>query len=1057
MISKWTISFLFLYLGIQGFGYGQTGYSVAHYTANNGLPQNSIKSIVADSEGFIWLATEDGLARFDGRAFRVYNGLNRKISNNRMIHIYRGRKEITLPESGRNKISYAYFLEGENLKIENGNATIDTIRGTTWHKNINTLGRDPRQILAATGFPSVIGLKSSPLGYLIQARDGDTDFYICDEETISYYENWRKKQVMRFHSDSRWNFFSVGNRLRYLNTNGSVTTIFDGKADTAPLSGDILADPSYEKTKHQVELYWNSSAGQAFIYHKRNLYILEGQKEGALVTRLVVGDFDLNERDIQQVYFDKFSRKVFFGSRTTGLFVLTRQQFRTINGNNDPENIFYAHIPYDSNSVLTGAGFIAGFDPVTKKNITGKIPIAGRLHLGDQRGLFRDKNGDVWIKSGHSLFWLDNKGILLRRQWKFDYEIRTLHLGENGQVWWSADQQGLYRVKPEIQDAQAEQVMANTKVNITCIESLNRNQLLIGKAAGLFLFDIARKKLTLVQGTESLYIKSIHVSGNNRIWFTALDKGLMLLDKGRLISFPLDKNKYLASPHCVVDDGQGYFWVPTNRGLFQMCIRDLLAYAASENAKPGNKRRPGTVAVHPEIFYLYHAMDEGFNTDEFNGSCQPCAAKLANGYISLPSLSGLVWYNPKQINNYFPDGNIVLDEIDVNQKPLPFSGDSVSFPLRPEQVALHFSTAYFGNDYNLNLSYALVKKISETKSAAWIPVDNKDFTVRYSSLASGKYVLLIRKQDGFGLNHFSLKKIYLEIPPLWYETLWARSFFVLILAAAIYLFVVYRLKETEKEKVNLENIILQRTDSLKDTLKRLEVSNTKMEEQVHVMSRLLASISHDIQSPLRYITFAISDIPQMLEAGEFKEVSKLSVMLSDLSDRTGHMLRDLLSYTKVQVYGSRMYFEEINLKSLIDNKMKIFQSVNARNNNRVINVLSDTVNVFSDYQLLSIIIHNLLDNAAKCTLRGEIRIYSRVTDNHETELIISNSKVGLADEIIEMLNSDVPIGERGHPIKEKAAGIGLLIVKEISDLIKVRIRVSQTDVTSFHLFFSQDV
>lgn len=60
------------------YSFAQKRYTVSHYTSDNGLQQNSVKSIAMDSEGFVWLATEDGLARFDGRQFYVFNKFNVK-------------------------------------------------------------------------------------------------------------------------------------------------------------------------------------------------------------------------------------------------------------------------------------------------------------------------------------------------------------------------------------------------------------------------------------------------------------------------------------------------------------------------------------------------------------------------------------------------------------------------------------------------------------------------------------------------------------------------------------------------------------------------------------------------------------------------------------------------------------------------------------------------------------------------------------------------------------------------------------------------------------------
>src|SRR6185295_3125727 len=113
-----------------------------------------------------------------------------------------------------------------------------------------------------------------------------------------------------------------------------------------------------------------------------------------------------------------------------------------------------------------------------------------------------------------------------------------------------------------------------------------------------------------------------------------------------------DRAGYLSVSHCIVEDSLGFFWISTNRGLFQVSKKDLLNYAQ------GNQQ---------QVFYLYHDKEEGFYTNEFNGGCQPCAVKLANGYISLPSLNGIVWFAPAALNTILPDKNIFIDKIEIDQ------------------------------------------------------------------------------------------------------------------------------------------------------------------------------------------------------------------------------------------------------------------------------------------------------------------------------------------------------------------------------------------------------
>ena len=1051
---------------VSGYSFAQSGYNVDHYTAENGLPQNSVKSIAADSEGFIWLATEDGLVRFDGHRFYVFNTSNLNVKSNRVSIIQPSSRNSVLPEnpslsSERAHVAYAKVGLDEAVRIENGRATYDTTYSLNRDMKLYPLKKDSKDIYSILGLPdSWYNYPVPNYHFMITGGREEGNFYVCTKTHANYFRNWKIQYKIANPVSNPWNYFSIGERLYYFHQRGVFDRIFDKKLSKFSMAGDILYNTAYKTGKADIKLYSNNNSDQAFLFLAGNLYELEQQRDGSLVTRLLVKDFDLPPREIDVIHFDKTSGKIYLGSSTNGLYVLSKHQFQTLTVTGDDRpNIFYSQLPYLNNAVLTSTGIIVGKDSLTDRIIDKRLRTMAKINPFDARIIVRDRNDQLWIKNKENLIQLDRNGKKVIKQWRFKNEIKAICQGKDSQVWVGVINQGLYKVDPEDPDAIPRFFGADSLKDITYLESLSKKQLLAGTATGLFSIDLSTQKPRLIEGTKGVYIKSIHILDRNRAWVTAQTKGLMLLDTEKgLVTFPLDKNRYLASPHCVVNDGVGYLWVPTNRGLFQMNVNDLLAYAKLKSAANTSKLPAGQNKPPSELFYMYHAMDEGFNTNEFNGSCQPCGVKLANGYISLPSLNGLVWFRSEWVSRYRSGGHIILDKAEVNQQSTSVSGDTVRLPLNPENIKLYLSTAYFGNDYNLNLSYAIAREGSDARSLFWLPIDNKDFTVRYSSLNSGKYTLIVRKQTGFGINSYTVKKIHLIIPQMWYETAVAIFLFVialiLVLTFAVYFYNAYRLKAIKREKAALEEIVLSRTVSLETALNELEQSKSRSDHQVHIMSRILASITHDVQSPLKYIAIASGYIPGMVQKQQFDQISDVGTMITDLSHRTGNMLRDLLDYIKIQVYDKRMSFEQINLKKMVDNNLELFESFAENKGIFLANELADTIQVTSDYQLLAIVVRNLIDNAVKHTHQGEIRI-SAQTSSSQTELIISNSGLTLAQEKIDLINSPTDVNEISYPFNdERSTGLGLVIVREVAQLIGIKVKVTQTDVTSFYLIFN---
>ena len=98
-------------------------FNIMHYSDENGLPQNSVKAIMKDNNGFIWLATEDGLVRFDGQHFYTFNRSVSSISSNRIYGLIPSLSDYNLTD----KRFSAQIQQNECLKIEkDGSAKIDT-------------------------------------------------------------------------------------------------------------------------------------------------------------------------------------------------------------------------------------------------------------------------------------------------------------------------------------------------------------------------------------------------------------------------------------------------------------------------------------------------------------------------------------------------------------------------------------------------------------------------------------------------------------------------------------------------------------------------------------------------------------------------------------------------------------------------------------------------------------------------------------------------------------------------------------------------------------------
>lgn len=209
--------------------------------------------------------------------------------------------------------------------------------------------------------------------------------------------------------------------------------------------------------------------------------------------------------------------------------------------------------------------------------------------------------------------------------------------------------------------------------------------------------------------------------------------------------------------------------------------------------------------------------------------------------------------------------------------------------------------------------------------------------------------------------------------------------------------------------------------------KSLLVANKQMAELVAIRDRLLSIIAHDLRSPIGNLN-QLLDLISIPEDGS-PDAELLSLCRSSASEAFG-LLENLLNWAKGQYKESKVNKSVINVYQLISNVVRNQNSAIKRKNQRV--VLSEDLGhtVCCDACMMDIVLRNLLSNAIKFTpIGGEICISTQKT-NDVLEIHVSDSGVGISEELI----SKIFLSHTQHSTlgtaNEKGSGLGLMICKE---------------------------
>ena len=382
-------------------------------------------------------------------------------------------------------------------------------------------------------------------------------------------------------------------------------------------------------------------------------------------------------------------------------------------------------------------------------------------------------------------------------------------------------------------------------------------------------------------------------------------------------------------------------------------------------------------------------------------------------------MDGLLWVKPSSAKPVLPEGEIFIDEVLVDNES--FNPDSIRFkkmPAKTRELIIRFAVSAWSNKENIYISYRL------NDEPEWRSVDiEKGMEINFNSLPPGKYKLSIRKHNGFGTDNYTYKDIefYITIP--WYKQWW---FNVLMLGMLAVLFMWYYNVRTRQLRVTQEKLEMQVAEKTKQLQQKTEV----LEKNDTIKTRLISIISHDIVTPLKFITVAGKNL-----------VDKRKLMTDEMQDETIQEMvnttqelqllsTNILNWIKYQNENRRLAKETFNLREMVGQVLGLLQSLAKQKGNTIHNKVAADFDLYQFYEPVKILVYNLLTNAINFTETGNIYVEAVHTDDN---IIISvrDEGVGMTHEQIQRLRADEVVITAANVDNKKGHGLGYLIIKDL--------------------------
>jgi signal transduction histidine kinase len=965
-------------------------YRIDHYTAENGLPQNSVKSLLYTPQGFLWFTTEMGLVCFDGIVFKTFDKSNTPVRTNRFATIgynFRAGK-YTATSAFLDQLEISYRPTEHPFRVEVSHFPIE--------KDLHIQD---------------LHLDNSPKNTPAVLRVAKDENFIIGNDSVSFYKDNRK--IWSCFSGNRagvnnpFNYFFIGNQLFNLSEE-KFSAVTPGGWVPITVTGDFIKDLKSSTPNDTTIVYWIEKQGTAVVYHNNTWYAITVVNDRKLHTKMVGTGIPADQENIRSAYYDTTSEKLFLGSITEGLFIMQPHKFQTLNvGRPGFTDVYYSLLSYDSNTILTGNGWLLG------KNKPLLLPEL--FSHSDGYSLARDNQGWVYSKAYGVVYGFQNLSKKPAASWQFPFQVSQLYFDSLLNTLWIGTHLGLYRL--DTRNSDRSPVLVNASIrNISYLINDLQGRLLIGTDKGCYRLVPGTGVTDTLPGLSDKYIRSMYVPRPGEIWITTYEDGVFLYSKGKLIQFPSDRDNILNAAHVLLEDSRGYFWISTNKGLFKVSRNELMAYAQQPLSRPN---------------YIHYTTIDGFMTNEFNGGGEHAAIVLPDKKFAFVSLKGIVVFDPLKVAVKAADVSIFVNEISIDGRKTTIT-DTIQIPKNFIQLKLGFSIPLAGNLKELDLHYSFSKPGQYPK---WVPV--ADPQIILSSFPSGLHILQIRGKSYSQQNAFITKTIFLNRERFFYEYPLFRLAVVCVLLGLIYLVVRLRMRNLREKNRQLDAMVAERTNDLNDSLKALKDSEANLRSGVRLQEKMLASISHDIQSPLRFLMLVTSR--KFFARDENKSVSREEVeLIYNTSFQLHSFTEKMLQYFRMKIREQQLQKREFLLHAHVAERIRFFADIAAAKNNKLQNDIPPTLSVYGNEELIGIILHNLIDNANKFTSNGTIRISSESNDQTIT-ILITDTGMGMQPESVADYNYYLGTGETGQT---QTKGLGYEIIRELLGILSATITIS---------------
>jgi ligand-binding sensor domain-containing protein/signal transduction histidine kinase len=735
----------------------QYGHQI--YQSEQGLPQNSVTAMTQTRDGYIWIGTQGGLARFDGVRFITYDIKNSALKNNDVLGLAEDREGgLWIGTYGG---GLAYLKDGKIRTF----GTKEGMSSTT----IRCLFYDHDGNLW-------IGTRS---GGLNRFADGKFTTFTSRDGLISdsIYEIEETGEGIWIGTDHGLNLFQNGKFKSFTTADGlphnTVRSLFADSSHNLWIGTDagltLRRDQAFRKTFTTADGLSNGTIRAIRQDHDGNLWI---GTDGGL-NRLQNGHFesftsanDLSHDSVNTLFEDR-EGNLWIGTDGGGVNQLKDVNFTNSFVEKNRDNTVYSVIEDRSKNLWIGTrtnGLISTRDGINKVYPTDRPPLTGPIFA-----LFAEPNGSLWIGTRGSGITLFNNGTFTpfeANEQLSNGTIRSIFQDRDHNTWIGTNS-GLNLWKDE-------KLTAFTKKDgltdnfIYCTIQDHSGNLWVGTFTGLTIYRDG--KFSTVPNAGILNEQSIwalYEDRNGALWIATYGAGIFRYKDGKFTSFNSKQGLFDDAILSIVEDDQGYLWMSSYRGVFCVRKKELEDFAEGK-----------IKSIHSIAF----DSSDGMRSTECIGGVQPSGWKSKDGMLHFPTTKGLTTINPRKIKRNTIPPPVRIEQLICNGATLiglTQLSNPLSFPPGEGNLEFGYTALSFVAPSKVKFRYKL-----DGYDKHWIEAATRRVAY-YTKIPPGHYMFQIKAANNDGLWNENGASIKIYLKPHFYQTWYFYSLCVLAFGGLI--------------------------------------------------------------------------------------------------------------------------------------------------------------------------------------------------------------------------------------------------------------------------------